>query len=208
MTNLITDSRLQPEHMPAALLAELFAGGIVVIPEEFEAVAAPVGKASEAVTVSTETAATPSWQGLKAEDGPQQIAPAANLTWLGNFGKRILVVVNDPTALHINERDFEFLGKILASVKLSMADIALVNAATHALEYYTLNEKLPAAVAFYFGIQPVDIGAPIKFPYFQVQSWNHTRFVYAPTLAELSAPVPQAVELKKELWAALKKIFG
>jgi len=205
MTNDIPAPEISLEPMPAALLAELFSGGIVVIPEEFE-VSAPKTEISPA-TVKSE----PEKPGVSPQVLPTaavQVPVAEKLNWLGSFGKQVLVVVKDPTALHINDKDLELLGKILGSVKLSMADIALINAATHNLEYYALNEKLPAKSAFYFGIQPVEIGAPIKFPQFQVQSWNHTTFVYAPSLTELGAPTPEAIGLKKELWGAMKKIFG
>lgn len=208
MTNDIPVPEIPLEAMPAALLAELFSSGIVVIPGEFEVSpgkseilpsSVKEGQGGEAVST-----------GVKTEEkiGLPEVPLAENLSWLGSFGKRVLVVVNDPTALHINEADFDLLGKIMGSVKLSMADVAVVNAATHKLEYYALNEKLPASVAFYFGIQPVEIGAPIKFPQFQVQPWNNTTFVYAPPLGDLNGATPQATALKKELWTALKKIFG
>lgn len=206
MTNDIPDPGIHLEPMPAALLAELFSGGIVVIPEEFEV------SFQKPDLPSTKVEAEPERQ--KPTVSPEEtiqvpeVPVTENISWLGSFGKQVLVVVKDPTALHINETDLELLGKILGSVKLSMADIALVNAATHQLEYFALHEKLPAKAAFYFGIQPVEIGAPIKFPQFQVQSWNHTTFVYAPSLAELGAQSPEAIALKKELWVAMKKIFG
>lgn len=208
MTNDIPASEISLEPMPAALLAELFSGGIVVIPEEFEVSATKTEISSGSVKTAPEKpAVSPQVMPTSALQTPE-IPVAEKLSWLGSFGKQVLVVVKDPTALHINDKDLELLGKILGSVKLSMADIALVNAATHKLEYNALNEKLPAKSAFYFGIQPVEIGAPIKFPQFQVQSWNHTTFVYAPSLTELGAPTPEAIALKKELWAAMKKIFG
>jgi hypothetical protein len=208
MTNDIPDTEIPLEPMPAALLAELFSGGIVVIPEEFEATVEKPEKPGRMVQSAPLVQPATTFTEPAIPAVAPEVPVATGLSWLGSFGKQVLVVVRDPTALHINEADFELLGKILASVKLSMADIALVNAATHKLEYYALNEKLPAKSAFYFGIQPVEIGAPIKFPQFQVQSWNHTTFVYAPSLTELGAPTPEAIALKKELWAAMKKIFG
>ncbi len=200
----IKDKEEMLERMPDALLAEIFSKGVVVIPEEFEN--KPVkssGTKKEPIAVPP-----PSVQTVKQELATIAPKQDGKINFLGAFGKKILVVVNDPTSLHLNEEDFELLGKILASVKLSMADIALVNAATHQLNYYALNEVLPASVAFYFGIQPVEIGAPIKFPHFQVQNWNHTTFVYAPALDEMGPLAGNAVALKKELWVAMKKIFG
>jgi hypothetical protein len=190
------------EPMPEALLAEMFAGGIVVIPGEFEQkeVKSKIMPATpKMVEEATLMPAAPVFK--------NQILPVDDLSWLGSFGKKVLVVVQDSSALHINENDLEFLAKILGAVKLSMADIALVNAARYALTYQGLQEKLPAQVAFYFGIAPVEIGAPLSFPQFQVQKWNNTTFLYAPALGELNKNTADAIALKKELWAALKKIF-
>ncbi len=206
MTKDTNDAGTGLETMPGALLAELFSGGIVVLPHEF-AKTPPVARAESASII------LPKQEPLKPAIIPEEpLAPikpkSAEISWLGNFGKRVLVVVNDPTALHINDKDYELLTKILGSVGLSTADIALVNAATHTLEYNELQEKLPAAVGLYFGIEPATIGAPIKFPHFQVQPWNNTKFLYAPSLTEFSKPGPEAIALKKELWTALKKIFN
>jgi hypothetical protein len=191
------------ESMPEALLAEIFSKGIVVIPEEFEEKQAKpafqvIEPVPEKISGAAEVPSLPKMEGKTS----------GKINFLGGFGKKVLVVVSDPTSLHLNEEDFELLGKILASVKLSMADIALVNAATHQLNYYPLQEQLPASVAFYFGIEPVEIGAPIKFPQFQVQNWNSTTFVFAPGLDEMGPLSKNAVALKKELWVAMKKIFG
>lgn len=194
------------EPMPGALLAELFSGGVVVLPQEFAKT--PLAEKAESATIILPKQETSS-PGKFPEEHIQLLKPkSVELSWLGNFGKRVLVVVNDPSALHINDKDFELLTKILGSVGLSTADIALVNAATHSLEYNALQEKLPAAVGLYFGIEPVTIGAPIKFPHFQVQPWNNTKFLYAPSISELNGTGPQAISLKKELWTALKKIFN
>jgi hypothetical protein len=194
------------EPMPEALLAEMFAGGIVLFPEEFAPAPVKQNAAPEQEKMPT---GTPQPTLPASEPKPVMLpAAATELNWLGKFSKQVLVVVKDPSALHINDKDLELLGKIIGAVKLSMADIALVNAATHSLEYYALQQKLPASVAFYFGIAPVEIGAPLSFPQFQVQKWNNTTFLYAPSLAELNEPTANAVALKKELWAALKKIFG
>lgn len=190
-----TAPKLEP--MPPAMLAEMFRSGIVVIPEEFQPAARPappVRVVEETNPLKTELAAEP--------EGKQEI-----INWLGNFARKVLVVVNDPNALHLNDADFALLGKIIGAVKLSVADIALVNAARTNLEYEKLNQKLPAKVAIYFGIEPVTIGVPFKVPMFQVQPWNNTTFLYAPSLGELGGQHPDSVGLKKSLWEALKKIF-
>lgn len=186
-----------PERMPEALLAGIFPKGIVVISEEFTGASLP------------EQNSPPQAPASPVQEGTMPVRPEVTVAYqyLGGFGKKVLVVVHDPTSLHLNQQDLEFLGKIIGAVKLSMADIALVNAATQQPEYYALQEQLPASVALYFGIEPATIGAPVKFPQFQVQQWNHCTFLFAPDFDALSPFASNAVALKKELWAALKKIF-
>jgi hypothetical protein len=206
MTKSTKDEGNRLEPMPAALLAEIFSGGVVVLPHEFAKT--QIAEKAETATVILPKEETSIAGNLTAAPLVPIKPKSGEISWLGNFEKRVLVVVNDPTALHINDKDYELLTKILGSVGLSTADIAMVNAATHSLEYNALQEKLPAAVGLYFGIEPVTIGAPIKFPHFQVQPWNNTKFLYAPSISELNGTTPQAIALKKELWTALKKIFN
>jgi hypothetical protein len=195
----IKQEKCDLERMPDALLAEMFHTGIVVIPEEFapqeEPVATSMVQHEESPSDPIKTA---------TEEMPNA---SDTVVWLGNFSRQVLVVVNDPAALHLNDADFALLGKILGAVKLSVADIAVVNVARHNLQYETLNHLLPAKVAIYFGVEPVSIGVPFKVPMFQVQPWNQTKFLYAPSLKELNVQSPEAVSLKKSLWEALKKIF-
>ncbi len=200
MLNSNDDTTLGSEPMPAALLAGLFSTGIVVIPEEFKAqknqvMAQKPPVAEEKIPESPKEAMTVVLQ------------PEAPLAWLGNFQKKVLVVVQDTTARHLNDEDYALLTKILEAVNLSIADTAIVNAAAHPLEYYALQEKLPAAISFYFGVAPADIGAPIRFPHFQVQKWNQTTFLFSPSLSEMNRPDDAALTLKKSLWASLKRIF-
>lgn len=204
MERIMEEGVVVPERMPGQLLAEIFNRGIVVVPGEYEqsplhGETPKIGSNAPVGQVETAAAELPT--------RPGEVSPKA-INFLGGFGKKVLVVVSDPASLHLNEEDFELLGKILASVKLSIADIALVNGATQALDYYEMNRQLPAEIAFYFGIQPVEIGAPLKFPQFQVQKWNNSTFVYAPSLNEMGPLSPNALALKKELWGAMKKVFG
>jgi len=212
MLNSKEDTILGAEVMPAALLAGMFSTGIVVLPEEFkevkkQAMTTQVPAAKEVAKKSPKDVV----KELDTDVARVEIAivqePDVPLVWLGNFQKKVLVVVQDTTARHLNDVDYGFLTKILEAVNLSIADTAIVNAAAHPLEYYALQEKLPAAVAFYFGIAPADIGAPIRFPHFQVQKWNQTTFLFSPPLSQLNGTDAEAITLKKNLWASLKRIF-
>jgi hypothetical protein len=129
------------------------------------------------------------------------------LPYLGSFGQQVLIIVSDSTALHINEEALALLTKILAAVRLSMADVAIVNAARHTIAYQALAAQLPPKVCLLFGIDAADLGVPLLFPTFQVQRWSGVQFLQAPGLELMVAGDAKAVQFKKQLWDALRKIF-
>jgi hypothetical protein len=55
-----------------------------------------------------------------------------------------------------------------------------------------------------FGIDPLTLGLPINFPYYQLQSFNKKTYIYAPPLREVASDRT----IKASLWTALKKLFG
>ncbi|HSC53479.1 MAG TPA: hypothetical protein VLC98_07665 [Phnomibacter sp.] len=133
------------------------------------------------------------------------LAPHA---FLGAFKKQVLILLNDPKAVHIGEDNLAFLSKIIASVGVSLEHIALLNTYGKKVDYHSLKAQFPATVAIYFGIEPAAIGVPMKFPPFQVQVWDECSFLIAPALEALNGSSAQQTEMKKQLWAALKKIFS
>jgi hypothetical protein len=79
-----TAPKLEP--MPPAMLAEMFPSGIVVIPEEFQPAASP------APSQKIFEEAKPIINELNREP---ESKPEAAINWLGNFARKVLVVVND-----------------------------------------------------------------------------------------------------------------
>jgi hypothetical protein len=136
----------------------------------------------------------------------QDNEPAA-LTWLGGFGQKILVLVNDANAVHVGEPELELLGKMLAAVGLSLADVAIVNTAINAFPMAFITQQLPATTIFLFGVEPSSLALPMRFPFFQLQRWNGSIYLYSPSLQELNTPSAEQENLKKSLWRALKEIF-
>lgn len=191
------------EKMPDVLLADLFSGGLVVITENKTA-------ATEQQQEFTATPVPVHQEERKPETPalPDENEPEKPLNRLGEFRQKVLVVVEDPHNLYLDEQDFDLLSNVLKAVKLSIADTAIVNLSGKSISYSTLQNQLPAKVALYFGVEPVSIGVPLKFPAFQVQKWNGTTFLYSPSLQEYQLKNQGAVSLKKQLWEALQKIFN
>jgi hypothetical protein len=139
---------------------------------------------------------------------PSQPQPSTNYAALGHFSRQVLVVLHDAAAVHCNDASLAFLTKVISAVGLSMEHIAILNTNGKQVTYLELKTQWPATVALYFGVEPASIGVPMRFPHFQVQPWDGCTFLYAPSLTELNGASPQQVELKKQLWMSLKKIFG
>ena len=127
---------------------------------------------------------------------------------LGNFEKNILVLVNDKTSLHLADPELELLGKMLQALKLSFADIAILNIATQECHWEMIYKQLPTKRVVLFGVEPTDIKIPVRFPHFRVQRWSEISFLYSPALAEINSPSENQVIYKKELWKALQEMFS
>ncbi len=196
-------SEFQTIILPPASLADMYGQHLVLVDEPGrKRTEKPVlPKPEKAVELQTE----PVPETILALPLPE---PGAPITWLGNFTKQVLVVVNESAAVHCSDSNLEFLGKILAAVGLSIDHIALLNLARNSTTYLDLKKELPAKAALYFGVEPASLGVPMRFPQFQVQPWDSCTFLYAPALSEINGSATTQVELKKQLWVALKKIFG
>lgn len=123
---------------------------------------------------------------------------------LGNNEKNILIVVNEPAAVYLQDADLNLLVGILTACKLSMADIALINFHKNDHAGYTnLNESFNPSTILLFGVDPMQLEFPLNFPHFQLQAYNGQHYLCSPALSALAADV----SLKKQLWLSLQKHF-
>lgn len=131
--------------------------------------------------------------------------PNEGFNWLGSNEKNILIVINEPETVYLQDADLNLLVGILTACKLSMADIALLNfdKNPHA-SYNNLNERLNPATIILFGIEPTLLDFPLNFPHFQLQPYNGQHYLGAPALKKIGADVA----LKKQLWLVLQKHFA
>lgn len=212
-------SEFKSVRLAGMVLADMYKNHLVSIEGEY---VKPTADSSQPLVENTPPTATPKPEKSKNVILPppqplQQVTALAEepgtLTGpphavLGAFKKQVLVLLNDPQAVHISESNLTFLSKIIASVGVSLEHIALLNTHGKMLDYASLKNQFPAKVGIYFGIEPSSIGVPMRFPHFQVQPWDGCTFLFVPTLEELNGSSPEQTELKKQLWTALKKIFA
>lgn len=138
------------------------------------------------------------------ESASTSVPEEESISYLGDNNKNILVLVNEPSAKYLPEKQLNFLVSVLTACQLSLADTAIVNTAGKQPDYNKLTEKLQAKVVLLFDVPPTSIQLPMDFPFFQAQKFRERTYVYSPSLADVEKDVP----MKKQLWGALKKAFG
>ena len=127
--------------------------------------------------------------------------------FLGNNKKQIVVVVNCPSDVFVPEGDLQFLTKMLDACKLNMADVAIVNHATAAVQIDRLKIQLQPKFLLLFGVEPDIIQLPINFPSYKEQPYAGTTYLFTPALSDLNQETDQAKGLKRKLWDCLKRMF-
>ena len=133
-------------------------------------------------------------------------APSKTFKWLGENKKNILIVVNYPDAVHLPDADLQFLTSILSACQLGLADVAVLNLSSQqpSKEFAAVSAILKPRIAILLDVEPAAFGLPMNFPFFQLQSFSRTTFLYAPPLQQLESDKV----LKSKLWVSLKRLFN
>ncbi|MFT7234156.1 MAG: hypothetical protein ACI8TA_003386 [Cyclobacteriaceae bacterium] len=109
----------------------------------------------------------------------------------------MLILVEDSTDEFLNANDLAYLLKILGAVKLSLADIALVN--VHRSKNY---EELDyEQVLIFTSNHSFQLPNPTKYTLNQLEG---IQILLADPLNQIAA----SVELRKALWGSLKAIYA
>jgi hypothetical protein len=128
--------------------------------------------------------------------------------FLGKNQRRITIIVHFPDDVFLPDNHLQFLVKMLGACKLTMADVAIVNAATTPLLADKLKEQLAPAFMLLFGVEPTDIQLPLSFPSFKEQQYANCKYLLTPALATLNQDNEDGKQLKRKLWDCLKAMFG
>lgn len=130
-----------------------------------------------------------------AEEPLEKIEPTI-ISYKGGNEQGILILVEDSTDEFLNESDLAYLLKILGAVKLSLADIALVN--VHKSKNYA--ELDYEQVLVFTTNHSFQIPNPTKYSPTQLEG---LQILLADPLNQIAA----SVELRTNLWNALKQLF-
>ena len=135
------------------------------------------------------------------------IEPASADSWksLGNNHKNILVIVQYADAVHLPDKELEFLTTMLGACKLGLDDVAIVNLNNHpGSSYKELTGFFKSKIVLLFDVEPASFGLPMNFPHYQMQAFANATFLYSPSLTELENDKLQ----KSKLWVCLKRLFN
>lgn len=188
--------------LPAAALVSLFKDTLVLPEMEIkskenkeQALIEAIGK--EAI------ATTP----VHAVVNEQKATPPAPLKFLGDHLKQIMVIVNDPNAVHLNESDLGLLSSILNACKLTLADIALINTAAQPLSMHEMLTTLPSQLVLAFDLSATQLKIKLPTTLYKPIVLGDTHILFSSSLQSMQG-ADQAAKLEKsKLWNALKLLF-
>lgn len=123
---------------------------------------------------------------------------------LGENKKNILFLVNNSQNKFLADNEMKLLTDLLTACKISMEDIALVNYNQNPeINYQELFDQFQSKKILIFGITASNLELPFNIPFFQIQKFQEQLYMICPSLSDFI----NNVELKKELWISLQKIF-
>jgi hypothetical protein len=134
--------------------------------------------------------------------------PKSKKIYLGNYERKIIVLVNDSDSMYLNDKDLDFLTGILNACKLNLAQIALINFNKNAVDFARLKKEMQPEYLLLFGINALQIELPFTMPHYQVQQYDNSKIVTAPALTQLNQASQQAKTEKTNLWRSLKNMFN
>jgi len=137
----------------------------------------------------------------------EDITTTTPIKFLGEHQKKILVLVQDLDAVHLNERAFDLLTSILNACKLTIADIALINLANKHFSLHQILSEVPSELVLVFDINPSQLKIKLPTKLYTPIVLGATQLLFSNNLSQMQG-IDQASKIEKtKLWSALKIIF-
>jgi len=130
-----------------------------------------------------------------------------NFKYLGDHHKKIVVLVNDPASVYLNEADFILLTSILNACRLTIADIALVNLGNQKAGLHQILNLLPSKLVIAFELDSKALKIKLPTPLYKVIPLGENNLLFSKSLAGMQGTDANAKQEKAKLWAVLKQIF-
>jgi hypothetical protein len=153
-------------------------------------------------------------ESLVAGIDPQPVEKAAKANgsapaypFLGKNNRSISFLTHYPDGGFLPEEQLVFLQKILTACKYSLDDIALINTSKLSFELAELRIQFHPLIIFLWGIQPASVGLTPDLPDLRISLLDGISVIPVLSPGLMSSDKPEGIELKKRLWACLKKLF-
>lgn len=124
-----------------------------------------------------------------------------SIDFLGSNNKQIVMLVHDVSNDYLSTTAEDMFVKLLAAVKLNMQDVAIINTAKQVADWEIIREKLNPQKVILWGVEPAFIN--LNVDKYSVLAANDIDVLYADGLDTITTNV----ELKRQLWEALQKMF-
>jgi len=191
---------MKPEKiiLPDFLLADLYKDSLVMIDKEIYA----TEKRNNTQEQEEMILVTPEAKKTSDSASNQQLA------YLGNNNRHISIIVNDVTAIHLDDASLQILSAILSACKLNLADVAIINMHTQQVNDATIRKELSPRFVLLFGVETAAINLPFSIPDYKVQQFNNCAYVQASSLSKMMGSTTEAKMEKSKLWLCLKDMFN
>lgn len=141
-------------------------------------------------------------------DQPLEIEKTAGpLKYLGEHLKKVLVIVDDPNSVYLNEKDFILLTSIINACKLTIADIGLVNLAHQKTSLLQMLDTLPSKLVILFGVNASQIKLKLSPVLYKPTQLGETHLLFSNALSSMQDTGIEAKQEKAKLWNILKILF-
>ena len=145
------------------------------------------------------------YQNVLVQDNARVMPVKKDVAFLGKNEKNILVIVNNNDAPFLPDNELSFLTNVLSACQLGLMDVAIVNWQNIAeKDFETVAEQLKSKSVMLFDTDPSEFGLSNNIQPYTVARTERHQFAVAPSLSEIE----KNKEAKKQLWMALKQLFG
>jgi hypothetical protein len=189
--------------LPAAVLVSLYKDSLVLPEKEIKS---PEDAETAMHTIIGQAAIASAPINEKVNE-QKPVLPATPLKYLGDHLKKIMIIVKDENAVHLNETDLGLLSSILNACKLTLADIALVNLANQPFSLQDLLETLPSVLVISFEVNSAQLKIKLPGTLYKQIILGETHLLFSNSLSSMQGPEQNAKIEKSKLWTALKVLF-
>ena len=128
--------------------------------------------------------------------------------FLGNNLKNVTILVKDNESVYLREEWLQFLTNILGACKLNIGDVAIIIQAHNKINFTDILTATSPRHLILFDVNCKEINLSFIIPNYQVQNYNNTTFLLAPSLSAMLGTSDEVKVEKTKLWTSLKKMFG